>query len=82
MAESSKQPLRALADAHLSAILQRLPSDHIGRFIMFIEGVRSMDFWSSSAYPDSLQNARTGQALHLMYFGSNRAVAEFFEPLD
>lgn len=82
MAESTAQALRALADAHLSAILQRLPSDRMGRFIMFIEVVRAMDYWSISAYPDSLQSAQTGQALDLMYWGWNRAVAELFEPLD
>lgn len=82
MAESATQALRALADVHLSAILQRLPSDRMGRFIMFIEVVRAMDYWSISAYPDSRQNAQTGQALDLMCWGWNRAVAELFEPLD
>jgi hypothetical protein len=54
----------------------------MGRFIMFIEVVRAMDYWSISAYPDSRQNAQTGQALDLMCWGWNRAVAELFEPLD
>lgn len=44
MAESAVEALRALADAHLSAILQRLPSDRLGRFILFIEVVRAMDY--------------------------------------
>ena len=82
MVESAPQALRALADAHLSVILQRLPSDRMGRFIMFIEVVRAMDYWSITAYPDSLKNAQTEQSLDLMYWGWNRAVAELFEPLD
>ncbi|MGE0098503.1 MAG: hypothetical protein AB7S86_09150 [Hydrogenophaga sp.] len=82
MADSAAQALRALADAHLSAVLQRLPRDRMGRFLMFIEVVRAMDYWSIGAYPDSLQKAQTGQALDLMYWGWNRAVAELFEPLD
>jgi hypothetical protein len=82
MAESAAKALRALADAHLSAILQRLPSDRLGRFILFIEVVRAMDYWSITAYPESLKDAQTGQSLDLMYWGWNRAVAELFEPLD
>lgn len=82
MAESTAQALRALADAHLSAILQRLPSDRLGRFILFIEVVRAMDYWSITAYPDGLKNVQTEQSLDLMYWGWNRAVAELFEPLD
>lgn len=78
----SLQALRTLADSHLSAILQRLPSDRLGRFILFIEVVRAMDYWSITAYPDSLKNAQTEQSLDLMYWGWNRAVAELFEPLD
>ena len=49
MVESAAQALRALADAHLSAVLQRLPSDRMGRFIVFIEGVRAIDYWSITA---------------------------------
>lgn len=82
MTESAVEALRALADAHLSAILQRLPSDRLGRFILFIEVVRAMDYWSITAYPDSVKDAKTGQSLDLMYWGWNRAVAELFEPLD
>ncbi len=82
MAESAAQALRALADAHLSAILQRLPSDRLGRFIWFIEVVRAMDYWSITAYPEGQKDAQTGQSLDLMYWGWNRAVAELFEPLD
>ncbi len=82
MAGSAVEALRALADAHLSAILQRLPSDRLGRFILFIEVVRAMDYWSITAYPDSVKDAQTEQSMDLMYWGWNRAVAELFEPLD
>jgi hypothetical protein len=69
MAESAAQALRAPANALLSAALQPLPSDRMNRFIMFIEVVRSMDYWSITAYPESLKNAQTEQALDLMYCG-------------
>lgn len=54
----------------------------MGRFVLFIEVVRAMDYWGISAYPDSLEKAKVGQSLDLMYWGWNRAVAELFEPLD
>jgi len=82
VADSNAQALRDLAEAHLAAVLQRLPSDRKGRFIMFIEVVRAMDYWGTSAYPDSVKDEKLGQSLDLMYWGWNRAVAELFEPLD
>lgn len=82
MADSSAQVLRDLAAAHLAALRKRLPSDRMGRFVMFIEVVRALDYWGTSAYPDSLNDAKVGQSLDLMYWGWNRAVAELFEPLD
>lgn len=82
MANSNAQALRNLANAHLAAVLARLPSDRMGRFVMFIEVVRAMDYWGISAHPDSLEKANVGQSLDLMYWGWNRAVAELFEPLD
>lgn len=54
----------------------------MGRFVMFIEVVRAMDYWGIGAYPDSLEKAKVSQSLDLMYWGWNRAVAELFEPLD
>lgn len=82
MPDSNAQALRDLAEAHLAAVLTRLPTDRMGRFVMFIEVVRAMDYWGISAYPDSLDKAKVGQSLDLMYWGWNRAVAELFEPLD
>lgn len=82
MADSSAQALRDLAEAHLAAVRKRLPSERMGRFVMFIEVVRAMDYWGINAYPDSLDDARAGQSLDFMYWGWNRAVAELFEPLD
>ena len=52
------------------------------RFVMFIEVVRAMDYWSIHSYPDSLNDVKVGQSLDLMYWGWNRAVAELFDPLD
>lgn len=45
MAISSAQALRDLAEVHLEAILKPLPSNRLGRFVLFIEVVRAMDFW-------------------------------------
>lgn len=82
MLDSNAQALRDLAEAHLAAVLKRLPTDRMGRFVLFIEVVRAMDYWGISAYPDSLEKAKVGQSIDLMYWGWNRAVAELFEPLD
>jgi len=82
VADSNAQALRDLAEAHLAAVRKQLPSERMGRFVMFIEVVRAMDYWGISAYPDSLNDAKVGQSLDLMYWGWNRAVAELFEPLD
>lgn len=82
MADLNAQAIRDLAEAHLAAVLQRLPSDRMGRFVMFIEVVRAMDYWGISAYPDSLEKVKVSQSIDLMYWGWNRAVAELFEPLD
>lgn len=82
MADSNAQALRDFAETHLAAVRVRLPNDRMGRFVMFIEVVRAMDYWGISAYPDSLEKAKVGQSLDLMYWGWNRAVAELFEPLD
>jgi hypothetical protein len=54
----------------------------MGRFILFIEVVRAMDYWGIGAYPASASNENVAQSLDLMYWGWNRAVAELFEPLD
>lgn len=82
MTDSNAQTLRDIAEAHLAAILKRLPSDRMDRFVMFIEVVRAMDYWSIHSHPDSLNDVKVGQSLDLMYWGWNRAVAELFDPLD
>lgn len=82
MTDSNAQALRDVAEAHLAMVRERLPSDRMGRFVMFIEVVRAMDYWGIGAYPESLEKATAGQSRDLMYWGWNRAVAELFEPLD
>ncbi|HEL3747830.1 TPA: hypothetical protein UMV35_000061 [Stenotrophomonas maltophilia] len=52
------------------------------RFTLFIEVVRTMDYWGINAYPGSSRSEEIKQSLDLMYWGWNRAVAELFEPLD
>ena len=74
--------IRALAKDHLEAILTALPGDRLARFLLFIEVVRAMDYWSIGAYPASEKDDEVGQSLDLMYWGWNRAVAELFTPLD
>ena len=39
------------------------------RFVMFIEVVRAMDYWSIHSNPDSLNDVKVGQSLDLMYWG-------------
>lgn len=82
MAEPNAQALRNLAEAHLTAVLKSLPSDRIGRFSLFVEVVRTMDYWGTHA-PAVIRNSdKAAQSFDLMYWGWNRAVAELFEPLD
>lgn len=82
MGDSSAQALRVLAEVHLGTVLKRLPSDRIGRFVLFIEVVRAMDYWGTHAPALVSDNEKVTQSIDLMYWGWNRAVAELFEPLD
>lgn len=82
MTDSSAQALRDLAEVHLGAVLMQLPSDRTGRFILFIEVVRAMDYWGTHAPALIGDSERVAQSIDLMYWGWNRAVAELFEPLD
>ena len=50
MADPNAQALRDLAEAHLAAVRKRLASECMGRFVMFIEVVRALDYWGISAY--------------------------------
>lgn len=82
MTEPAAQTLRELAEAHLAVVLKQLPSDRMGRFILFIEVVRAMDYWGIHAQIASAGKGGIEQSLDLMYWGWNRAVAELFEPLE
>ena len=82
MPDVNAQALRDLAEAHLAAVRKRLPTDHIGRFVLFIEVVRAMDYWGTHAPAFIGESEKVSQSFDLMYWGWNRAVAELFEPLD
>lgn len=82
MHNSNAQALRDLADAHLAAVLEPLPGDRIGRFVLFIEVIRAMDYWGTHASPMIGDSEKVAQSLDLMYWGWNRAIAELFEALD
>lgn len=82
MAHSNAEALRDLAEAHLAAVLKPLPSDPIGRFVLFIEVVRAMDYWGTHAAALIGEGEKVAQSFDLMYWGWNRAVAELFRPLD
>ena len=82
MHSANAKALRNLADAHLAAVLKRLPSDRIDRFVLFIEVVRAMDYWGTHASPRIGDSDKFAPSLDLMYWGWNRAVAELFESLD
>ena len=82
MAVSNTHTLRDLADAHLTAIRKLLPNDRIGRFVLFIEVVRAMDYWGMHAPTLIADSKKNVQSLDLMYWGWNRTVAELFEPLN
>lgn len=82
MADSSSQALRDLAEVHLGAVLKQLPSDRLGRFVLFIEVVRAMDYWGTHAPALIGHSEKVSPSIDLMYWGWNRAVAELFEPLD
>lgn len=82
MVDPNAQALRKLAEVHLASVLERLPSDRLSRFVLFIEIVRAMDYWGINANPANAGNDQVEQSLDLMYWGWNRAVAELFEPLD
>lgn len=82
MANFSAQALSGLAEVHLGAVLKPLPSDRMGRFYLFIEVVRAMDYWGTHAPALIGDSEKVAQSIDLMYWGWNRAVAELFEPPD
>ena len=82
MPDSSAQALRDLAEVHLVTVLKPLPTDRIGRFVLFVEVVRAMDYWGTHAPALIGDDEKVAQSFDLMYWGWNRAVAELFEPLD
>lgn len=82
MADPTAQALRELAKAHLAALLKQLPSDRMGRFVLFIEVVHAMDYWGIHAPAAIEDKNQSAQSFDLMYWGWNRAVSELFEPLE
>jgi hypothetical protein len=82
MVHSNADSLRRLADIHLARVLQPLPPDRVGRFVLFVEVVRAMDYWGMHAPALIGDDDMVAQSIDLMYWGWNRAVAELFEPLD
>lgn len=82
MTDSNAQALRELANTHLATILEKLPRDDMGRFILFIEVVRAMDYWGIHVPAQFGDSENVEQSLDLMYWGWNRAVAELFTPLN
>ena len=82
MSDLNAQALRDLAETHLAVVLKQLPTDRMGRFVLFIEVVRAMDFWGTHAPTMIGDSEKVSQSFDLMYWGWNRAVAELFEQLD
>jgi len=82
VADTNGQLLRELAETHLANSLKQLPTDQMGRFVLFIEVVRAMDYWGTHAPVQFGGNDKVEQSLDLMYWGWNRVVAELFSPLD
>lgn len=82
MTDSTAQALRELAEIQLANVLKKLPSDALGRFVLFVEVVRAMDYWGIYTKLTGASDDGTIQSLDLMYWGWNRAVAELFEPLE
>ena len=82
MPDVNAQALRDMAEAQLAEVLKRLPTDRMGRFVLFIEVVRAMDYWGTNATAIIGDSEKVSQSFDLMYWGWNRAVAELFEPLD
>ncbi|EYC52735.1 hypothetical protein AZ34_00400 [Hylemonella gracilis str. Niagara R] len=82
MADPTAQALRVLAEAHLARVLKRIPTDRTERFILFVEIVRTMDYWGTHALTVIGDNEQIAQSFDLMYWGWNRAIAELFDPLE
>jgi hypothetical protein len=82
ISDSGAQALKDLAEMHLATVLERLPCDHLNRFALFIEVVRTMDYWGTHSQAAIRDNEQMAHSFDLMYWGWNRAVAELFEPLE
>lgn len=82
MSDCNAQALRDLAEVHLAAVLERLPIDRLNRFALFVEVVRTMDYWGTHSQAALGDTNEIAHSLDLMYWGWNRAVAELFQPLQ
>lgn len=82
MTNSNAQAFRDLAEIHLGVVLKLLPRDQAGKFLLFVEVVRAMDYWSTHGPALGGEREKNAPLIDLMYWGWNRAVAELFEPLD
>lgn len=71
MRDVNAQALGDLAEAHLAAVLKRLSTDHIGRFVLFIKVVRAMDYWGSHAPAFIGDREKVTETFDLMYWWWN-----------
>lgn len=70
MADSCVKALRDLAEIHLEAVLKRLPSDRMRRFVLFIEVVRAMDYWGTFAPAMGGDSEQAAQSIDLIQPGA------------
>ncbi len=54
----------------------------MSRFVLFIEVVRTMDYWGIHVPTQFDDSENVGQSFHQMCWGWNRAVPELFTPLN
>lgn len=77
--ESIPDELRRLADEHFSAVVSKLPTDRMERFLFFVEVVRANDYWGVFAQV-SIETPEW--QFDMMHWGWNMAVATLFEPVE
>ncbi|TDP80794.1 hypothetical protein EV672_1109 [Aquabacterium commune] len=77
--ESIPDELRRLADEHFSAVVSKLPTDRMERFLFFVEVVRANDYWGVFAQA-SIETPEW--QFDMMQWGWNMAVATLFEPVE
>jgi len=82
MKSSIPDELRDVANVQLAEIVAKLPTDAEGRFVLFVEVARFLDYWSIFGHVAPFDRGFASRDLDLLLWGWNEAVAHLFVPVE